>query len=448
MQAAINQTIDFLQNFQLQVQPKNENKLSVNENKGEISSDSKKSFSELVDDAKKQSEISEKSDNSEKNLQEKTEKLAAGESSESPLKNGEVKESISKEKIEKNVKFPDFKKENKTLSVIKESSEPVLNEKQKIGLDKNEKVSLKSLKNPAEKLESQNKIDSDSEKIKAKAPKKTDSEENSVKNEMKNENSSLMNAVSFMEFEADSLSEKEFAQKDDDFKTENIKSKGKTFSLDKEGKITVKDLRSEETEKTSGEKKLEIKEVKFDGKNNIEMDVEISNQNAVSNILSSDSQSASADGSNFQAMLQNQIQENADSFVKAGNIVLKDNNVGEIKLILHPEQLGNVKIDLQVKDNNISGRIIVQSQEAFEAFRQSVESLKQAFVSSGFETAGFDLSFAGQDNGQNQFAQNQDNASRQMRRSFAYEGVLSDEADFEIDEISENSYTNSVNIVA
>ena len=137
---------------------------------------------------------------------------------------------------------------------------------------------------------------------------------------------------------------------------------------------------------------------------NIQMTMELAAR-AEQNITSSSAQAAGAEGSNFQAMLSNAVQENAPDFVKAGNIVLKDGNQGSINLVLRPEGLGNVKISLNLDDKNLSAQIVVHTKEAMDAFRESIPSLKQAFTESGFETGSFDLNFS--DNGANQqgFAQ-------------------------------------------
>lgn len=102
----------------------------------------------------------------------------------------------------------------------------------------------------------------------------------------------------------------------------------------------------------------------------------------------------------FGAMLSSQIQNNATELVRTGSIILRDGNMGTINLILHPEELGNVKISLELNDKMVSAQISVASEEAFQAFKDSIISLKQAFADSGFDTGSFDLSWAG--NGQQQ----------------------------------------------
>lgn len=255
----------------------------------------------------------------------------------------------------------------------------------------------------------------------------------------------LQNDISFEDMTQ--ISENVFESSEN---VENVKTK--TFSLDKDGKVIVKDLRSEkienESKENSAKAELKVTDVKYDGKNNAEMTLEVA-ANVQQNITSSNDQSASAVGSNFQAMLTNQIQQNAGEIVKAGNIILKDNDVGSIKLILKPEQLGNVKIDLQINDKNITGRIVVATQEAYNAFKESAENLKQAFINSGFESAGLDLSFAGQNNNGNQMA-NQENPAKHFAMARSYGDLTESDTyeDFEQEEILSNSLRNSVNIVA
>ena len=230
--------------------------------------------------------------------------------------------------------------------------------------------------------------------------------------------------------------------------------KPKRFSLDKDGKIKVTDYRSEEKtdfalEKADEKKsQLKITDVKYD-RNTAEMTLDLAKADSVQmNILSSNSQTAGANGSQFQAMLTNQIQQSAPELVKAGNIILKDNDVGQIKLVLNPESLGNVKIDLHISEKNITGRIIVASAEAYNAFKESADSLRQAFINSGFETAGFDLQFAGQNtSGQQEQHRNSDAHFRMMHTYGDYTAGQYD-GDLETEENYAFSAWNSVNIVA
>lgn len=164
--------------------------------------------------------------------------------------------------------------------------------------------------------------------------------------------------------------------------------------------FTVTDERS--VEQKIADFKSEMKSDYSEQDNSLNLSLSLS-ENAKQNILSSNNQTAGASGSTFQQMLSQQIQFNAPDFVRAGNIVLQDNNSGSINMILKPENLGNVKINLHLSDNVITGQITVNSKEAFDAFKQNLETLKQAFQNSGFENANLSLSYA--DTSSGSFAQ-------------------------------------------
>ncbi|MCR4822212.1 MAG: flagellar hook-length control protein FliK [Treponema sp.] len=191
-------------------------------------------------------------------------------------------------------------------------------------------------------------------------------------------------------------------------------------------KLSVHDLRTkhlfeDNSAKVDGSKTVqkaaEKKEINLSihqqNENNVQMTMELANL-AQQNITSSSSQAAAASGSDFQQMLSNAVQENAPDFVKAGNIILKDNNQGSINLILRPEGLGNVKISLNLDDKNLSAQISVQTKEAMNAFKESIPALKQAFAESGFETGSFDLNFSNNDSG---FAQGGDSQQNQQKNA-------------------------------
>ena len=178
-----------------------------------------------------------------------------------------------------------------------------------------------------------------------------------------------------------------------DFSQKQTAQTAKTETAKKGASLTVHDERTEKVADVSVQKTAaEGAEIKTVSENAVEMTMA---NVTTANITSSNSQTASAVGSNYQSMLANQIQNNAPEFVKAGSIVLRDNNQGTINLILHPESLGNVKVSLQLTDKVIAGQIVVQSQEAYNAFRDSMDSLKQAFAQNGFDTANFNLAMGG-----------------------------------------------------
>jgi len=224
----------------------------------------------------------------------------------------------------------------------------------------------------------------------------------------------------------------------------------KQTALDKEGKITVQDLRTEPSEEIKLEKSdLKITEVKQTSENTAQITIDL-NQTANENVLSLNTQSAAADGSNFQAMLNNQIQNNAPEFVKAGNLILKDNNQGTIDLVLHPDDLGNVKIHLSLDGKTISGQITVNSKEALQVFKDNAETLREAFIKEGFDGASFDVAFnnSGSSNQDFGFEQQNDGTNLIGKRVYgsSAEAVGSDGME---DYMNDENYSNySVNIVA
>ena len=176
-----------------------------------------------------------------------------------------------------------------------------------------------------------------------------------------------------------------------EFSDKNQEAK-KEFALDKEGKIKVEDLRTESDIAESADKKSAIKtsDIKLTADNTAVMSVEL-NPNAQADVLSLNTQTAAADGSNFQAMLSNQLHNVAPEFVKAGNLILKDNNQGTINLVLHPDDLGNVKIHLSLDGKTLSGHITVATKEALQVFKDNAETLREAFIKNGFDAASFDV---------------------------------------------------------
>lgn len=431
-------------------------------NKSDSYSSSSKTFADFVNEAKVDSEKTSYSEN-QLNPDEKTAKKDEN------LKDAEQAAETAK-------KIPD---ENSALADEKES---VSEESVKIAENKLEKQVLKEeLKS---RPENSAKIEKNAEvspeipvEISKKTPEKDGSKIQSKEKEQKNaeksknqiENSDLnlveavlasgnsaVNQVENKEIGADNPRLSDFMESEETGSLEGLDSKSeKKFFLDKDKKIAVQDLRSENSVQKTDEKSgksmkssTEISEIYRNEKNNPQVTMDFA-ANAQQNIGSLNNQVAGSTGSNFQAMLANQIQENAGEIVKAGNIVLKDNDVGSIKLILHPESLGNVKIDLQVNEKNISGKIIVATQEAFNAFKETAENLKQAFVQSGFESAGLELSLANQNFAGNHSGENQNNPAAEfaMRKVYGEINGFAEENFPEIENI-ENSAMNSINIVA
>lgn len=435
-------------------------------NKSDSYSSSSKTFADFVNEAKVNSEKASYSEN-QLNPDEKTAKKdeslkdaeqAAETAKKTPDENSALadeKESVSEE----SVKIAGKDAENKL-------EKQVLKEELKGRTEKSAKIEKNAEVSPEIPVEISKKTpEKDGSKIQSKEKEQKTAEKS--KNQIENSDlnlveavlasgNSAVNQVENKEIGADNPRLSDLMEAEETGSLEGLDSKSeKKFFLDKDKKIAVQDLRSENSVQKTDEKSVksmksstEISEIYRNEKNNPQVTMDFA-ANAQQNIGSLNNQVAGSAGSNFQAMLANQIQENAGEIVKAGNIVLKDNDVGSIKLILHPESLGNVKIDLQVNEKNISGKIIVATQEAFNAFKETAENLKQAFVQSGFESAGLELSLANQNFAGNHSGENQNNPAAEfaMRKVYGEINGFAEENFPEIENI-ENSAMNSINIVA
>ena len=218
------------------------------------------------------------------------------------------------------------------------------------------------------------------------------------------------------------------------------------------GKISVIDMRTEQVAEQianpedsavtkEGAKKSDfVKNVEYDSNGNatISLSLKGGNQAIDNGVVQTSNQ-------DFSSMLSREIASSANDLVKTGSIILKDNNAGTINLILNPEELGSVKIKLEISDNQITGKILVASKEAYDAFNQNLNLLKNAFIDSGFSAGGFDLAFTGS-NQQGDFGQN-GNQNQPSQSEINYKAGVYEQAVAEVVPESTTS-TSTVNLVA
>jgi len=93
----------------------------------------------------------------------------------------------------------------------------------------------------------------------------------------------------------------------------------------------------------------------------------------------------------FAESLAARLRDGAADIVRSAQVVLRNGDVGLIRMRLEPETLGGVKIELKMAEKQISGRIIVESDIAGEAFRSSIDALKDAFAESGFDVRSLEV---------------------------------------------------------
>lgn len=118
-------------------------------------------------------------------------------------------------------------------------------------------------------------------------------------------------------------------------------------------------------------------------------------------INTENSVSAEGDGGKSQApvmkeaagQLKHHLRESGNGdIVKQAKFIFKDNDQGEIKLILKPESLGQVKINLNLKENHIVGQIFVENSSVKDVFLENMGNLSKAMSENGWDSVDLDVS--------------------------------------------------------
>jgi hypothetical protein len=151
-------------------------------------------------------------------------------------------------------------------------------------------------------------------------------------------------------------------------------------------------------------------------------------------------------GTAMENMLARELHQNFNGdIVRHASMALRDGGEGTIKIALKPESLGNVKIRLEMTENKITGIILVESEEALNAFRKEISSLEQAFKESGFTSA--DLNLMLTSNGQDtQWKQEQDSFTPRMIASLYDDSFEYDAANMV--DVFVGRKTGSINMLA
>lgn len=176
-------------------------------------------------------------------------------------------------------------------------------------------------------------------------------------------------------------------------KTEESKIKVKDFRTIKKDAIVNRD-NNVNTEKVNTSQNSEIKTGDLDqAESGVNKTI----------ILGSVEISAEGEGGKSQApvmkeaasLLKQQLKDFGNNdIVKQSRFILKDNNIGEIKLILKPESLGQVRINLNLSENSLAGQIIVENNSVKEIFQENISQLSKALEDEGFDSAKLDVSLS------------------------------------------------------
>lgn len=81
-----------------------------------------------------------------------------------------------------------------------------------------------------------------------------------------------------------------------------------------------------------------------------------------------------------------------NSIVRHAKIMLKESGTAEIRLIIRPPELGRVRINMQMENGHIAGRILVDNGNVREVLEQNLAALERAFQEAGLEVGEFEVS--------------------------------------------------------
>jgi hypothetical protein len=84
------------------------------------------------------------------------------------------------------------------------------------------------------------------------------------------------------------------------------------------------------------------------------------------------------------------------TIVRQARVIMSEANRGEIRLVIRPPELGRVRIDLQMENGHIAGRILVDNGSVREVFEQNLASLQRAFAEAGLELGDLEVSTSGE----------------------------------------------------
>lgn len=80
-----------------------------------------------------------------------------------------------------------------------------------------------------------------------------------------------------------------------------------------------------------------------------------------------------------------------ESVVRQAQILMSEGDKAEIRLIIRPPELGRVRIQLQMEQGHIAGRILVDNANVRQMVEQNLAALQRAFAEAGLEMGQLDV---------------------------------------------------------
>jgi flagellar hook-length control protein FliK len=78
--------------------------------------------------------------------------------------------------------------------------------------------------------------------------------------------------------------------------------------------------------------------------------------------------------------------------VKQTKLIIKQGGNGEIRIVLKPEALGQIRMRLYLDNNHIDGRIFVENNNIQGVVEESLESLQSALKQEGYDSVALQVS--------------------------------------------------------
>ena len=183
----------------------------------------------------------------------------------------------------------------------------------------------------------------------------------------------------------------------DDAKATPMKSPADSHKKVKEGQVlTVLDMRSEnksEAARSNFVSKTSAITENLEQTNKESNQIILGEQNIDKMATEEVKSFQSRFSENKDVLLARELKDSGnDQIVKKASFILKDNNQGEIKLILKPESLGRVKIQLNMNENNLVGKIIVENSRVGQIFENNLNDLSKSLEEAGFSSSSIDVS--------------------------------------------------------
>ena len=192
------------------------------------------------------------------------------------------------------------------------------------------------------------------------------------------------------------LSKRERGEWDDAKPSGNPSVEGESKKLQGQLKIDVQDLR---TDKADRKETTAVHTASFEtygDHTDVELSVNLnlhpSDLDTASSVKNGRETSASR---LFESALSRELRGDLSSdIVKNAALIVRNGGEGTIRLALHPDTLGHVKVHIEMTENKLMGRIVVESSEALRAFERELPVLEKAFRDSGFTETSLDMSLA------------------------------------------------------